>query len=412
MVFVARKETTCVICGAHIAIGAPIRPLEGKQWACRGCIDKDDERTPVCKHWLRRGCCTLGEECTFRHPEHVRCSEPRAGMQRKKRPTVYNEGRAAVLRRWLLDTFGSDYLRSGSGVLDVAGGKGDLAFQLWNLNNILATLVEPRPMDMYSGLRMLRFGFYHRNPHFAKYVERPACICEGARKCFCEDCGVCVKAPNHIRGFFEDINTATGLPKMMESEQTFHEALRTARQSVWDHKGLHCQHEHEGDGGDDEEQGCEANEQEIDGNYRQIEQAKDEQDDAGEQATEERTAGIEATTDESKVAENRDGDGRIIDSYETALHILRNCSLIVGMHPDQAAEPIIDFALANNKPFAVVPCCVYSRCFPKRVDENGDPVRTYDQFIRYLMSKNESVHCIQLDFEGKNLLLYSLRGFS
>lgn len=28
----------------------------------------------------------------------------------------------------------------------------------------------------------------------------------------------------------------------------------------------------------------------------------------------------------------------------------------------QATEPIVDFAIANDKPFAVVPCCVFPRC--------------------------------------------------
>src|SRR3546814_9958832 len=75
--------------------------------------------------------------------------------------------------------------------------------------------------------------------------------------------------------------------------------------------------------------------------------------------------------EEEGVNANDSGDGRIVDSYNEALEILQTCSLIVGMHPDQAAEPIVDFAMANNKPFAVVPCCVYSSCFPKRVNENG-----------------------------------------
>jgi|EP01047_Picozoa_sp_COSAG01_P046661 hypothetical protein len=39
--------------------------------------------------------------------------------------------------------------------------------------------------------------------------------------------------------------------------------------------------------------------------------------------------------------------------------LLRGASIIVGMHPDQATEPIVAAALALGKPFAVVPCwCV------------------------------------------------------
>ena len=39
---------------------------------------------------------------------------------RSKRKRVRNSGRAACFRRFLLDTFGVDLLRSGSGVLDVS----------------------------------------------------------------------------------------------------------------------------------------------------------------------------------------------------------------------------------------------------------------------------------------------------
>lgn len=50
--------------------------------------------------------------------------------------------------RFLLDTFGRERLASGSGVLDVAGGKGHIAFELVNLNGIPATVVEPRPISL------------------------------------------------------------------------------------------------------------------------------------------------------------------------------------------------------------------------------------------------------------------------
>ena len=40
--------------------------------------------------------------------------------------------------------------------------------------------------------------------------------------------------------------------------------------------------------------------------------------------------------------------------------------LIIGMHPDQATEPIVDMALKYLKPFAVVPCCVFAHENPHR----------------------------------------------
>ena len=41
---------------------------------------------------------------------------------------------------------------------------------------------------------------------------------------------------------------------------------------------------------------------------------------------------------------------------------LQTCSLVLGLHPDQATDSIVDFAMHFGKPFAVVPCCVFPRC--------------------------------------------------
>ena len=36
-------------------------------------------------------------------------------------------------------------MKSGAGILDVAGGQSELAFQLVNLNDIPCTVIDPRP---------------------------------------------------------------------------------------------------------------------------------------------------------------------------------------------------------------------------------------------------------------------------
>ena len=53
------------------------------------------------------------------------------------------------LSRFLMDTFGQEQLKKGSGVLDIAGGKGELSFELLNLNGIQATVVEPRALQLW-----------------------------------------------------------------------------------------------------------------------------------------------------------------------------------------------------------------------------------------------------------------------
>ena len=49
-----------------------------------------------------------------------------------------------------------------------------------------------------------------------------------------------------------------------------------------------------------------------------------------------------------------------------------NSEIIIGMHPDQATEPIIDMALKYQKPFAVVPCCVFAHENPHRRLKNRE----------------------------------------
>lgn len=81
-------------------------------------------------------------------------------------------------------------------------------------------------------------------------------------------------------------------------------------------------------------------------------------------------------------------------------------SLLVGMHPDQATEAIIDAALELGVPFAVVPCCTFPDMFPHRKTADGEPVATYSQLIDYLMRKDPSIQKTFLPFKGRNKVLY------
>ena len=81
--------------------------------------------------------------------------------------------------------------------------------------------------------------------------------------------------------------------------------------------------------------------------------------------------------------------------------LLASCSAVVGLHPDQAAGAIVEFAVGQGKPFAVVPCCVYSSAFPKRRLPDGTPVRTHGQLVEYLVSRAPGAQTRALDFEGK-----------
>lgn len=91
--------------------------------------------------------------------------------------------------------------------------------------------------------------------------------------------------------------------------------------------------------------------------------------------------------------------------------MIRTCSIVVGMHPDQATEPAIELALALGKPFAIVPCCVYSKECPKRrvirqSGEDAGQATSYDAFLDYLQAKHPEITRGELDFEGKATVLF------
>ncbi|KAK3237550.1 hypothetical protein CYMTET_52384 [Cymbomonas tetramitiformis] len=74
--------------------------------------------------------------------------------------------------------------------------------------------------------------------------------------------------------------------------------------------------------------------------------------------------------------------------------VMAKRSVLIGMHPDQATEPIVDAALDLNKPFAIVPCCVFPSLFPERRLQDGSPVSTFPEFIQYLEEKDKSIQFV------------------
>lgn len=76
-------------------------------------------------------------------------------------------------------------------------------------------------------------------------------------------------------------------------------------------------------------------------------------------------------------------------------------STVVGMHPDQATEPIVRFALQHGLPFAVVPCCVFRNAFSERRFQ-GRPVRTREDLIGFLKELAPGSRLEWLPFIGAN----------
>jgi hypothetical protein len=364
---------------------------------------------PICRHWLRLGRCPFGSDCFFLHPplsspvsavsvnhhsEQVHMLQPERrtwGGRRKKlfKPT------ASIFRAWLLTTFGHDYLLGSSnksssggscgGVLDVAGGKGELAFELENLSGIRTHVVDPRPLTLRRAFLKWKSGHYEKaasNPILGRYLTH-------------YNQQVVPSYPGHLRVFFNEHlierfttyhsshysdNSIPGKKKVQcQLAKDWWEQCRDyAQQQAWTRKGLESATT---DKLSDPENGSSASRNcEDEG---ELEMVKD-------------------TQLESWLS-NAPCDVADVDQ---ALKILSNCSAVLGLHPDQATEACVDFALATNKPFAVVPCCVFSSLFRNRRMKDGSPVKTTSQLIQYLMEKEERIQVDTLGFEGMNRVVY------
>ena len=407
---------------------------------------------PLCRHWARKGRCDYGDRCRFRH-ERVPSDDPpstsggieegdatadgevgyrpqqpqnqREGATRfGRRHHARNRNKAGDFRRWLVDTFGFDTLSSGEGILDVAGGKGELAFELRNISGIPVTVVDPRPMRLDRYVRRFRSGIYHRNQsQVASKLRRPQTSS--------------LSAPTHLRMF---------LHKGVFDPSTTEEARRAATMESyalahatrWSRRGL-VETESAPTGDIPGDIPGRVN---LDEAYRvpgapvrhktMFTRAQPSTDSSAsvdlpiviKQDVMNEDETYECDDVSTPVDEDRDAAAMepiAMDSAETAAtceRVLSGCSVVVGLHPDQATDAAVDFALAHGKPFAVVPCCTYARDFPHRRrppgpgrPKGGGPVTTHAHLVEYLLAKAPGViKCETLPFEGKNVVVFSLGG--
>jgi len=78
-------------------------------------------------------------------------------------------------------------------------------------------------------------------------------------------------------------------------------------------------------------------------------------------------------------------------------------SLIVGMHPDQATDGIVDCAVKLGLPFAIVPCCIFQSLFAL---QRGARLRTRAELVAHLMAKAPGSETAWLPFEGANQVVF------
>ena len=147
-------------------------------------------RAGAARAFVPRRCAGTGAEagaCTakrrFAHPPDALGASPgvseSAGVLRRDSAVspartnrrVNKKGRCGHLRRFLIDTFGAECVGSGAPILDVGGGRGELAFELCNLNGADAFVVDVVPMRLARYESKLERGWYLSTP-LAKYNDR------------------------------------------------------------------------------------------------------------------------------------------------------------------------------------------------------------------------------------------------
>ena len=379
----------------------------------------DASVVPVCRHWRRAGTCLYGERCRFAHPADARAAGASGGdgtsekARGARNHRVRKRGKCGHLRRFLIDTFGAETLRRGP-VLDVGGGRGELAFELENLNDVRCVVVDAVPLRLEKLAKKLRGGWYHRTAPLQRYNDAPAAAANHRGEDHDQPAVVeRTRRPAHWRVLWTPslwAPAAEGEDAALAARVAVYRAWAAARTVRFRDAGAHDAED--GSGG-------------VTGALRALAVRED----AGE-----KTKNVPGGGDDDAVPGGGDDDavsgGDVHDTGDAVpacdcgddscgsappdadamRAALRECSAVVGLHSDHATEWIVDFALERRIPFAVVPCCVCPGSFPLR-QLRGAPVSTHDDFVEYLVAKAPGeIGVARLGFEGKDHVVYSTWG--
>lgn len=343
--------------------------------------NNSSKESEVCQYWLR-GHCLYGDLCRYKHPISLFNTQNYAMFARKKKHDSSLPGkkknwtkrrgsklRDRIFRHWLLDNFGRKMLGQCSGIVDVAGGKGNLSFEFLNLNGIESTVIDPRKqLNLRKRIECLKKGYLHRNKVITeKYVDYTH-----------DQCLENIKIPVHLKLFFDE--------RLLNAFRSWHYFKHhknvynfIASDEIWQEL-IDSQMKHF----------KKMNNQSW---LKKYNQRIDEQTMNGNNSN--------AMQNTLNIRE------RIEVDCCRMMELLDNCSCIIGLHPDYATEFIVDFALEFRKAFAIVPCCVFPNSFQNRKLPNGKKVRKYADFCEYLKLKNfnieeDSLHCM----DGQNRIIF------
>lgn len=268
-----------------------------------------------------------------------------------------------VFTRWLVQTFGRDRLRGGynccsdsddrgcgSGVCDIAGGRGLIGLELALTYDIPAVLIEPKPFRPNSSYKK-RIKKWQK-----KRLEKDL----DAERHFSPD------AEGDIIGVQHDMPTSCS--KVASTSSTSSSAVGEHLLPV---PLVHLQEEFHGIGRS-------------------------------------RCCNSSSDNSSSNCSSNCSCDSSS-NSSEAVVKAVVASAVLVAMHPDQATGDVLQAALQLDKPFAIVPCCVFSRIFQDRLTPSGQVVQTYEELCDWIQEQGGGkIQRATLPFHGRNVVLYRL----
>jgi hypothetical protein len=403
----------------------------------------------VCRHWAKfAGYCAFRDTCKFLHPLELvdkdapaletgsatsetmrrRLAFVRMKKQQEKgkqqqqeggnksstkkwrrgKPSVRNGGRAGALARFITEKLGSSASDAlAGGILDVGGGKGELAFQLHSLRRWNTTVIDPRRPNYDRIRKRCTYGlkdatvlrraqplYQDKAPTDGGIAADPRIAADHSVKTPApapqeegEDVNVCVYDEEKT----EKKEEAKNAHETKENEKNSESKQEDRFLVQWGH------HVFETDLPPFIES-CFPDPMTIPGMFREGDDAKFYKNYSKDIAKLHKSMELPAPDDPV-----------LLGRLQVAL---RKCSAIVGLHSDQATEPMIDYALRHNKFFFVIPCCVFPQMFCKRRmpagHREGEVVRKYEDFCAYLLDKDPRIKMEELAFEGRNSVLYFL----
>ena len=291
--------------------------------------------------------------------------------------------RAKIFAQFVLETFGKDLLQKGSGVLDVAGGRGGVTMELAVQGHVPCTMIDPMVRNRNQPLSELQTcPAKFPNKRNAKRIRKAG-----------------GPLPRHLATWFNqtDFLQRHGCRRPMKTNDI----------SSNNGDGVSNGNDATAAGtggaatiiditnGDDANKGVS---EDINHNTGAQYNNGKHLDDASDNNTH--------NNDDNNHTSDTDGNGKDDDGDNDDRYLIDDCSCLVGLHPDQITQDILDVALAYHKNVAIVPCCVFPTFFPMRLLCDGTPVVTHAQFCQYLLEQDESLQQAMLPFQGRNIVIY------